>query len=150
MRLKLKNPLPNFTVGKEYIINEPFTGWYTCVNDNEIVCSVVLQSFESIKDRFAGLPAKKKIIVRPCKGHTVDLLLTDKYFIVYSHTKGNNYNISGNHWKYYHSNTTGEFIPDHELPVAAFSERTILKERILVADYNRLNNAMKRETLQPV
>lgn len=117
-------------VGREYEINEWGSGCYEVSNR-----PVSLSNFEGIKDRFKRLAinANKIILAAPSKGVTVNLLLTDKYIIVYARTKGNHWNIFGNHSKYYHDINTGEFIPDHNVQK---HETPKLKERLLMPDYN--------------
>lgn len=128
--INTNNTLPGLLEpGIEYEIIERWSGCYM-VND----LSVSLSNFEGVKDRLKRLAIKahKIVLATPSKGVTVDLLLTDKYIIVYGHTKGNHWNISGNHYKYYHDINTGEFISDQNVEKHA---KPTLKERLLMADY---------------
>lgn len=79
--------------------------------------------------------ATKMILSRPVAPYRVDLLLTENYLIIYTHSKGNHWNISGNHYRYWHDIKTGEFISEGHLPSGYSKERIIAKERFLVADY---------------
>jgi hypothetical protein len=81
--------------------------------------------------------AEKMLLVRPEVGLTVDILLTEKYLVIYAHSKGSHWNIGGRHYKYFHDLTTGEFIPDGLLPSGSRSATILSKERFLVADYKR-------------
>lgn len=123
------------TIGKEYEIAEPFNGYYM-VNDY----AVSLSNFETpleVLTRLASI-AKKIILSKPCKSYTVELLITDNYIIVYSHSKGNNWNICGNHYRYFHDLRTGEFLGDY----STIKEKPHLKQRLLKADYIKLQNIL--------
>lgn len=127
------NTLPGLLeVGNEYELHECWAGCYE-VNNNP----VSLSNFEGVKDRFKRLSMKanKIILAIPSKGVTVDLLITDRYIIVYGHAKGNHWNVFGNHYKYYHDVNTGEFIPDHNV---INHEKPKLKERFLMPDYKQI------------
>lgn len=119
-------------VGKEYSITQVYNSWYE-VNG----ITVSLNNFESVKAKAKRLlkTANKVIIPLPTKGVTVDILLTDNYIILYSHTRGNHWNIFGNHYKYYHDINTGELIPDNSVQQP---QKTLLKERLLMADYKEI------------
>jgi hypothetical protein len=137
MKLTLKNSLTAYTVGKIYELT--YKGWaWMAIDNNGIENPMDLNNFESIKERFASLNPLKRLTSKPSKGYTTDLLLTENYFVYYVHSKGNHYNVFGNHHKYFHDVNTGEFIPDSQLPASAFAEKTIIKERVIIADWNRL------------
>jgi hypothetical protein len=99
-----------FEAGKEYNLIQPFRN---CWTDETGKCSADLTKFESHQDRFLRLcgTAGKFIMEIPTTGHMVDLLVTDKHYIVYSHRPGSHWNIGGSHYYYFHDITTGEFQP---------------------------------------
>lgn len=119
-------------IGKVYDISEPYKDWYM-VND----CSVKLSNFETPIDILEAMirTGNKVILSKPGKGYTVEILLTDTYLIVYSHSKGNHWNISGNHYKYYHSREKQKFVPDKEVYIPG---KVLLKQRMLLPDFKRL------------
>lgn len=143
MKLTLKKELPEFTLGKLYELTWKSWAWMA-IDNKGMECPVELSSFESIKERFASLNPSKRVVGKPHKGYTTDLLLTDNYFVYYQHSKGNYYNVFGNHYKYYHDVNTGEFISEGELPASAFKEKTLIKERVIIADWNSLFNPNKK------
>jgi hypothetical protein len=121
-------------VGQDYTLTQVYNNWYE-VNG----ISVTLKNFESLKDRVKRLFATstKIILPAPTKGVIVDILLTDKYIILYSHSRGNHWNVFGNHYKYYHDIDTGELIPDQLIqPYDKF-----LKARLLMADYKEITKS---------
>lgn len=131
--INTENTMPGLLeMGVEYEITERLAGIYE-VNDK----SVSLSNFEGVKDRFKRLAMKanKIVLATPSKGVTVDILLTDKYIIIYGHTKGNHWNIAGNHYKYYHDINTGEFVSDQNVEKHT---KPTLKERLLMADYKNI------------
>lgn len=103
---------------------------------NKLEHSVNITDFETPTQRLTRLckTSSKVVISKPTKGVTVDVLQTNSYLIVYSHTRGNHWNISGNHYKYYHDINTGEYIPEH----LCKQEKTILKSRLLMADFRAI------------
>jgi len=125
-------------VGKKYKLTERYKDCYMIGED-----SVRLSNFESPLQMLKRLcrTANKMILSKPVQGTTIDILLTDKYIVCYSHTKGNHWNISGNHYRYYHDIDTGEFIPEHETDPA--HRKPLLKERLLVADFKELQKIRK-------
>lgn len=132
--INTKGTEPGFLIeGQEYDLKELYygRGLYS-VNDTP----VSLDNFESLVTtllRFSET-SPKMILTKPTRGVTVDILLTDSYIIVYSHTKGSHSNIFGNHYRYYHNNNTGEFIPEH----LTTKEPVLLKQRLLMADFNKI------------
>lgn len=127
-------------VGKQYEVSEPYKGCYTVGE-----YSVRLSNFESLAEmatRLALLP-NKMIFSKPTTGLTVELLLTESYLICYSHTKGNHWNISGNHYKYYHDMVTGEFVSEY----TAKKEPVLLKQRLLKADYLKIEAARRKQAI---
>lgn len=70
------------------------------------------------------------LISVPRKGYTVDVLQTEFYLIVYSHSKGNHWNVWGDHYKFYHDVNTGEYLG---LDTAFKDEKIEWKERLLKA-----------------
>lgn len=124
-----------------YDLTADMFGMYMAkLNDHEIY--VCIDDFQPPSEMFKMLLPKvnKAIIITPTQGQTVDLLLTENYFIVYAHTKGNHWNVWGNHYKYFHDINTGEFIPDSHLPISAFKEKTIIKERLVKKVAQKLNS----------
>ncbi len=87
--------------------------------------------------------ASKFIIVEPGGTYPkkqVDLLLTEKYFIVYSHTRASSYNIGGSHYYYLHD-LNGEFV---ESCNGLGGMKILSKERLLKADFKRLSQYYKK------
>lgn len=124
-------------IGNEYEITQMYPGCYTVDG-----VSVYLSNFESIMNRFKRLAktANKISLLAPTKGTTVELLLTDKYIIVYAHTKGNHWNICGNHYRLYHNAETGEYVSE-----PTEGNKYILKERLLMKDYNELTRIVQNK-----
>jgi hypothetical protein len=114
------------------------------INGKQIDC--ILQNFEGIKDRFFRLckTSEKVIFSKPGNGYTVALLLTNNYLIIYSHSKGNNYNVWGNHFKYYHDINTGEFITEDNVNLEN-EKQIFLKERLLIADHKKYLSIIKNK-----
>lgn len=131
------------TVGNSYELTEPYKGCFMVNN-----CSVRLSNFESPIDIINRLVSvsEKMIISEPKQGLTVELLITDNYLVCYSHTKGNHWNIGGNHYKYYHDLNTGNYISVFD--VNPEKENVYLKCRLLKADYKRLVNMRMAYQLQ--
>lgn len=131
--------IKEFEIGKEYEVSMPYTGIYVINN-----YTVSLSNFESPSQRFARLipNAKKVVISNKTQGYSVDLLQTEKYLIVYSHSKGNHWNISGNHFKYYHDINTGEYIP--EQIVENRNDKILIKQKMLKAELQALNSLVIR------
>lgn len=133
------------TIGKEYNIYTRY-GCLLFELDNGIETTMPPYAFECAIRRFESKikTASKFILQKP--GGTpprtmVDLLVTEKYFIVYSHTKGTHWNISGNHHRYFHDINTGEFICGDP----PFNKNDVLlKQQITVKDYNRLIKHFKK------
>lgn len=124
-------------VGNEYDLKERWKGCYSVeINGIEYYCS--LSNFEGPKDRLIRLAqtSSKVISSKPGTGTTVEILATENYLVVYSHTKGNHWNICGNHYKYYHDFNTGEFISECDVK----NENVLIKERLLMADFKKLHS----------
>ena len=75
----------------------------------------------------------------------IHILLND-FIIVYYHTRGNHWNISGNHYWYFHDIKTGEFISEANLTREQYDQRRkpLSKCKFLAADFKELNKI--RET----
>lgn len=117
-------------VGKVYDILERWKGVYM-VND----FSVNLSNFETPLDILEDMIRQGgKVLLTKPSGQTVDLLLTDNHLIVYGHTKGNHWNISGNHYKYFHSRESKSFVSDN-----VKQGEVRLKQRLLMPEFKRLS-----------
>lgn len=134
MKVVIKNtdgidPRHGFCIGQEIeVVGESsYSKEYLCINSLDIIPKICI---ESPIDRLSRLAktASKMLISIPTKGYTVDVVQGDNYLVVYSHSKGNHWNISGNHYKYYHDVNTGEFLgSDHNV----LPEKGKWKERLL-------------------
>jgi hypothetical protein len=146
MKLVLKNIDkldPNYfkpeDIGKELEVKSFFGNTYTTVNeDGTPGAYLTLDNCEKPSERFARLmkTATRVIISGKTKGYSVDLLQTEHYLVMYSHSKGNHWNIFGNHYKYYHDIDTGEFIPDNLVKYS--SEPYLIKQKMLKAELQQL------------
>lgn len=134
--------------GQSHDIKQYYPGCWIISGSDEApsphIVSARIEEYETPTERFVRLAAtaNKFIASRPTTGVTVEVLRTENYLIVYSHTKGNHWNISGNHYYYSHNASTGEFIPEHECK----KEPTLLKSRLLKADYQKLVSIYKAKS----
>jgi hypothetical protein len=140
LKLILKKPAAYapelLTVGNEYELTERWPGFFTLYIDGKEI-QANLEDFENPLDIFTKMvtAGNKTVFSGPRQSERVDLLLTENYLIVYSHSKGNHWNICGNHYRYYHSLKTGCFVSEQE----AKNEPTIIKQPFLKADYVKLS-----------
>lgn len=70
-----------------------------------------------------------------------DIIRTESYLIVYSHTKGNHWNIRGNHYKTWHDINTGKYISE-----GYHKEKELSKDRLLMKDYKEIMKILKQQT----
>ena len=133
------HPNSELVAGKEYLIQPSGYGDSFRIN-GEFISP---KNLESPKERFLRLiqTASKFIVPVPSKGNTVDILQTKSYLILYSHSKGNHWNICGNHYKYFHDVYTGELILINE--VTNPGEKVIWKERVLKVEALKMNSFKK-------
>jgi hypothetical protein len=126
-----------FTVGNTYTLTERWTDYFMVQLQEHEIC-VKLSDFQTPLELLFELAATspKLIVTGPDKTYRVTLELTESYIVVYSHSKGNHWNISGNHYKYYHSRTTGEFISESLVK----KEPVIIKQALLKADFLKVKN----------
>jgi len=70
-----------------------------------------------------------------------DIIRTESYLIVYSHTRGNHWNIGGNHYKMWYDINTGKKITE-----GIVKEKEISKDRLLMKDYKEIMKILKQQT----
>lgn len=123
---------PIIEPGKDYEVFERWPGYYEVDN-----IPVKLSNFETPLERFkrVSVNSVKKIIPSKRQGETVELLQTSTKLVFYSHTRGNHWNIGGNHWYYSHDVNTGEYIND--MP----GEKPLLRQKLLKAELEELQRA---------
>lgn len=98
--------------------------------------------YPAILERFIN-SGNKVFLSKPTTGVTVEILVTEQHLVIYSHTKGNHWNIGGNHYKYCNDINTGEY-----MPVFYSNDKPILKQRLLMADYKRLSKIIQSKMQQ--
>jgi hypothetical protein len=134
MKALLKNligvdPRYNYQAGIEIEIHRAsYSEDYMISKDG---CYIPMGAIEGPIERFTRLAAtaSKVIVSVPTKGYTVDVLQTESYLVMYSHSKGNHYNVFGNHYRYYHDVNTGEYIRED----LTKNEKVEWKQRLLKA-----------------
>jgi len=150
MCINTDNVLPNtIKIGVDYKLIEKWknSGCYVVIiAENEI--NVSLKNFETLNNRLLRLSktSDKTIVTKPggkYTKYTVELIATDNYIIVYSHSRGNSYNISGNHHKYYHDENTGEFLNESLVN----NEPSLYKEKFLLSDFNAIHSVLAKKQI---
>lgn len=73
--------------------------------------------------------------------HTItDVIQTENYLIVYNHSRGNHWNMGGNHYKMYHDIKTGK------QTLLQPNEKEISKDRMLMKDYRTIMEILDQQS----